>query len=179
MYDDDDNDQYDDNSGDAIGQLRAAHKAQAKQLKEALAALEAANETVGKLTTSVNSRTVADILVAKGVDPGVSKFLKDVDPTEEGISSWLTENGKLIGYDPTKGSDESSSEEPQQDEDLTPEQAELQAAMLRVQNQDANSAPGLINGDKKLEAISRLGENATSFDDVVKGLQDLHVITKH
>ena len=179
MYDDDDNDQYADNSGDAIGQLRAAHKAQAKQLKEALAALEAANETVGKLTTSVNTRTVADILVAKGVDPGVSKFLKDVEPTEEGINSWLADNGKLIGYDPTKGSNESSSEETPQGEDLTPEQAELQAAMLRVQNQDANSAPGLISGDKKLEAINRLGENATSFDDVVKGLQDLRVITKH
>lgn len=178
MYDDDDNDQYADNSGDAIGQLRAAHKAQAKQLKEALAALEAANETVGKLTTSVNSRTVADILVAKGVDPGVSKFLKDVEPTEEGISSWLTENGKLIGYDPTKGSDESSSEEPLQGEDLTPEQAELQAAMSRVQNQDANSAPGLLSGDKKLEAISRLGENATSFEDVVKGLKDLRIINQ-
>lgn len=176
MYDDDDTDQYADNSGDAIGQLRAAHKAQAKQLKDALAALEAANETVGKLTTSVNTRNVADILVAKGVDPGVSKFLKDVDPTEEGISSWLTENGKLIGYDPTKGSDESSSEEPQEDEDLTPEQAELQAAMLRVQNQDAHAAPGLINGDKRLEAISRVGENATSFDDVVKGLRDLHLV---
>ena len=179
MYDDDDNDQFDGNGSDAMGTLRAANKAQDKKIKELVANLEAANETVGKLTTSVNSRTVADILVAKGVDPGVSKFLKDVEPTDEGISSWLAENGKLIGYDPTKGSDESSSEEPQQDEDLTPEQAELQAAMSRVQNQDANSAPGLINGDKKLEAISRLGENATSFDDVVKGLQDLRVITKH
>lgn len=178
MYDDDDNDQYADNSGDAIGQLRAAHKAQAKQLKEALAALETANETVGKLTNSVNSRNVADILAAKGVDPGVSKFLKDVDPTEEGINTWLTENGKLIGYDPTKGSDESSDGEPQQDEDLTPEQAQLQAAMSRVQNQDANAAPGLIKGDKRLEAIARLGENATSFDDVVKGLKDLNIVKR-
>lgn len=176
MYDDDDNDQYADNSGDAMSTLRAAHKSQGKQLKEALAALEAANETVGKLTTSVNTRTVADILKGKGVDPGVSKFLKDVDPTEEGINTWLTENGKLIGYDPTKGSDEPASEEPLQDEDVTPEQAELQAAMSRVQNQDANSAPGLINGDKKLEAISRLGENAKSFEDVVKGFQDLRLI---
>jgi len=131
---------------------------------------------VGKLTTVNNTRTVADLLVAKGVDPGVSKFLKDVDPTEEGINTWLADNGKLIGYDPTKGSDESSSEEPAQDEDVSPEMAELQAAMARVQNQEASAAPGLISGDKKLDAINRLGQNATSFEDVVKGLQDLHIV---
>jgi len=177
MFDDEnDNDQYADNSGDAMSTLRAAHKSQGKQLKEALAALEAANETVGKLTTVNNTRTVADLLVAKGVDPGVSKFLKDVDPTEEGINTWLADNGKLIGYDPTKGSDEPTSGEPAQDEDVSPEMAELQAAMARVQNQEASAAPGLVNGDKRLEAIARLGENATSFDDVVKGLQDLHIV---
>ena len=54
--------------------------------------------------------------------------------------------------------------------------AELQAAMARVQNQEAQAAPGLVNGDKRLEAIARLGENATSFEDVVKGLKDLHVV---
>jgi len=177
MYDDDDNDQFDGNGSDAMGTLRAANKAQDKKIKELVASLEAANETVGKLTTVNNTRTVADLLVAKGVDPGVSKFLKDVDPTDEGISSWLAENGKLIGYDPTKGSDESSSEDSTpQGEALTPEQAELQAAMSRVQNQDANAAPGLISGDKRLEAIARVGENAKSFEDVVKGLQDLHIV---
>ena len=176
MYDDDDNDQYADNGSDAMGTLRAANKAQDKKIKELVANLEAANETVGKLTTVNNTRTVADLLVAKGVDPGVSKFLKDVEPTDEGISLWLAENGKLIGYDPTKGSDEPTSGEPAQDEDVSPEMAELQAAMARVQNQEASAAPGLVNGDKRLEAIARLGENATSFDDVVKGLKDLHIV---
>ena len=176
MYDDNDNDQYEDNGSDAMGTLRAANKAQDKKIKELVASLEAANETVGKLTTVNNTRTVADLLVAKGVDPGVSKFLKDVDPTEEGINTWLADNGKLIGYDPTKGSDEPTSGEPAQDEDVSPEMAELQAAMARVQNQEASAAPGLVNGDKRLEAIARLGENATSFEDVVKGLQDLHVV---
>ena len=176
MYDDDDNDQYADNGSDAMGTLRAANKAQDKKIKELVANLEAANETVGKLTTVNNTRTVADLLVAKGVDPGVSKFLKDVEPTDEGITTWLAENAELIGYDPTKGSDEPSSDEPAQDEDVSPEMAELQAAMARVQNQEASAAPGLVNGDKRLEAIARVGENATSFEDVVKGLKDLHVV---
>ena len=33
MYDDDDNDQYADNSGDAMSTLRAAHKTQGKQFE--------------------------------------------------------------------------------------------------------------------------------------------------
>jgi len=106
MYDDDDNDQFNDNSSDVMGTLRAANKAQAKQLKELAASLETATNSVTELTGKVNATTVAKLLAAKGVDPGVSSFMIGVEPNEESINTWLATNGKLIGYDPTKGSDD-------------------------------------------------------------------------
>jgi len=48
--------------------------------------------------------------------------------------------------------------------------------MAAVQNQEANAAPGLAAGQKGVEAVSRLGDNAKSFEDVEKGLKDLGII---
>lgn len=179
MYDDDDNDQFNDNSGtDVLAQLRAANKAQAKQIKELTGNLETAAKSVTELTGKVNATTVADMLKAKGIDPGVSKFLKDVEPTEESITTWLAENGKFIGYDPTKGSDEDDGGQQVAETDtaVSPEMAKLQAAMARVQNQEANAAPGLVAGAPGLDGLTRLGQNAKSFEDAEKGLRDLGII---
>jgi len=180
MYDDDDNDQFNNDSSDVVGTLRAANKAQAKQLKELIASLETATNSVTELTGKVNATTVAKLLAAKGVDPGVSSFMIGVEPNEESINTWLATNGKLIGYDPTKGSDEGSTDEvqpvAQEKTQVSPEMAALQAAMAAVQNQEANAAPGLAAGQKGVEAVSRLGDNAKSFEDVEKGLKDLGII---
>lgn len=180
MYDDDDDDQYgDSNSTDLVGQLRAANKAQAKQLKELTASLETATTSVAALTKTVNAGTVAGILKGKGVDPGVSKFLTDVEPTEEAINTWLADNGKLIGYDPTKGSDEAPDGQPVVTTDTTPvspEMAALQAAMARVQTAEANAAPGLLASAAGADAVTRLDQNVTSFADAEKGLRDLGII---
>ena len=179
MYDDDDDDQYgDSNSNDLVGQLRAANKAQAKQLKELTVSLETATTSVAALTKTVNAGTVADILKGKGVDPGVSKFLTDVEPTEEAINTWLADNGKLIGYDPTKGSDEATTDKPTVATvtTLSPEMAMLQAAMARVQTAEANAAPGLLSSAAGVDAVARLDQNATSFADAEKGLRDLGII---
>jgi hypothetical protein len=181
MYDDDDDNQFNDNNSggtDAVSQLRAANKAQAKRVKELEGLLETATTANTELTSKVNAVTVSDILKAKGVDPGISKFLKDVEPTEDSINTWLAENGKFIGYDPTKGSDEGDGGKAagEQEASVSPEMAELQAAMARVQAQEANAAPGLASGDKPLESLARLGQNAKSFEDVEKGLRDLGML---
>lgn len=179
MYEND-NDQYDDgNSTDLVKQLRAANKAQEKQVKELMASLETATASVTALTKTVNTGTVADILKGKGVDPGVSKFLIDVEPTEDAINTWLADNGKLIGYDPTKGSDAANGEQPvvtPTSTQVSPEMAQLQAAMARVQAAEANAAPGLLVNAAGEDAIARLGKNVTSFDDVTKGLRELNII---
>jgi hypothetical protein len=181
MYDDDDDNQFNDNSSggtDAVSQLRAANKAQAKRVKELEGLLETATATNTDLKGKVDAVTVSDILKTKGVDPGISKFLRDVEPTEDSINTWLAENGKFIGYDPTKGGDEGDGVPTTGDKEVpvSPEMAELQAAMARVQAQEANAAPGLASGDKPLDSLARLGQNAKSFEDVEKGLRDLGML---
>ena len=103
MYDDDDNDQFNDNSSDVMGTLRAANKAQAKQLKELAASLETATNSVTELTGKVNATTVAKLLAAKGVDPGVSSFMIGVEPNEESIKHMACHQRKVDWLRPHKG----------------------------------------------------------------------------
>lgn len=107
----------------------------------------------------------------------MSKFLTGVEPTEESINTWLADNGKLIGYDPTKGSDEDTGEVTPSvtGTPLSPEMAQLQAAMAEVQRREASAAPGVVSGGS-LDGVNRLGQNAKSFEDVVKGLKDLNIV---
>lgn len=185
MYGDDQ--EYDqsfgDNGQDAFGNLRKAKKADEKRIKDLEAELEAAKSEATDFKGKLGAVTVAEMLRTKGIDPGVSKFLKDVEPTKEALEGWLAENGKLIGYDPTKGAgDKGENGEPNGESEQngeiqeSPEMAELKAQMARVQQAEANAAPGSIAGAKDLEAILRLDQNATSFEDVEKGLKSIGLL---
>lgn len=182
MYDDDNSqyDQFDENDNTTLGNLRKADRAKAKQIKELETALAAATAEAATYRAKVDTATVAEILKAKGVNPGVSKFLADVEPTQEAIEGWLTENGKLIGYNPEEGAavsgeteGETHQEVSEANTSLSSEMSELQAAMAKAQKAEANAAPGAIAGDAALDNIKRLGQNATSFADVEKGLKEL------
>lgn len=72
--------------------LREAYKAEkerAKQLEDALA----------KVQRDLRQRTVRDVLVEKGVNPKLARFvLNDLDEVDEGsVAKWLDENGELFG----------------------------------------------------------------------------------
>ena len=118
------------------------------------------------------------MLADKGLDPGVSKFVKDVEPTQEALDAWLTENGKLFGYDPNKGSGDAEGGKTAEqvaaeaaaasagNNNLSPEMLAFQKALGNVQDQEANAATGNIAGDPATEALRRLGEGAKSIEDV-------------
>lgn len=185
-YGDDNYDQFSDDSGsEAFGNLRKAHKALEKRIKEVESERDEATERASGFKAKVDATTVSEMLRTKGIDPGVSKFLKDVEPTTEALETWLAENGKLIGYDPSKGAGEKSdtegepsgeASEKSNETQESPEMTELRAQMARVQQAEANAAPGSSAGAKDLDAILRLGQNATSFEDVEKGLKGIGLL---
>lgn len=88
-YDDDDD--FMEESGDVVKQLRKVNRTLEKRLKELEA--EASN-----LKTAQRQRTVKDVLSAKGVNPKVAAFIpQDIEPTEDAVSNWLNEYGDVFG----------------------------------------------------------------------------------
>ena len=91
-------DEFEFDSNDVLGQLRKANKAKEKQLKEIQTELE-------NLRKEKRERTISEVLTARGVNPKISKFIpQDIDLTEESLSSWLTEYGDVFGVSPTNQS---------------------------------------------------------------------------
>jgi hypothetical protein len=160
------------NSPDVVAQLRKALKAQQKANKEKDEALEAANTELATLRGTVTQTTLEKLLEAKGAKPGLAKFMKDVEATDESVTTWLTENGDFFGYKPGDAGAEKQEQAPSGSTGLSPEMEQILAAMKTVQNHEANAAPGLVVGDEKnLDFINRVGQNAHSFDDVEKAFR--------
>jgi len=86
-----DEDEFEFDSNDVLGQLRKANKAKEKQLKEI-------QEELANLRKEKRERTISEVLTARGVNPKISAFIpQDIDLTEESLSSWLTEYGDVFG----------------------------------------------------------------------------------
>lgn len=174
-FDYDDFDQFDGLQGnDLVGALRKQLKAAAKDNKTLREAQAEKDKALADLTAKVNGVTLESVLKEKGAKPQLAKFMKDVEPTEEAVSAWLAENGELFGYTPPKeGADQASGEGQQpQEQGFTPEMAAALAAMQKVQQQEANAAPGLLsNTNTPDDFIKRVGQEAKSFEDVVKAFQ--------
>lgn len=171
-FDYDDFDQFDGLQGnDLVGALRKQLKAAAKDNKTLKEAQAADKQALAELTQKVNGVTLESVLKEKGAKPQLAKFMKDVEPTEEAVSAWLSENGELFGYTPPKeGAAETNGETQQTGETgFSPEMTAALAAMQKVQAQEANAAPGLLsNTNTSDEFIKRVGTEAKSFEDVVK-----------
>jgi hypothetical protein len=91
-YDDEDDDfTQPEESVDVVKQLRKVNRTLEKRLKD----LEAEATT---LKTQTRSRTIKDVLSAKGVNSKVAAFIpQDIEPTEDAISNWLNEYGDVFG----------------------------------------------------------------------------------
>lgn len=88
-------DEFELDSNDVLGQLRKANKAKEKQLKEI-------QEELSNLRKEKRERTISEVLTARGVNPKISAFIpQDIDLTEESLSSWLTEYGDVFGVSQT------------------------------------------------------------------------------
>jgi hypothetical protein len=92
-YDDEDDD-FTEESGDVVKQLRKVNRTLEKRLKE----LE---QEASTLKTQTRQRTVKDVLSAKGINPKVAAFIpQDIDVSEEAVSKWLEEYGDVFGVKP-------------------------------------------------------------------------------
>ena len=93
-YEDDDDDiTTNDSSNDLVKQLRKAAKQKDKELQE----LRSQFET---LTKGQRERAIKDALAARGVNQKIASFIpQDIDPSEESVSKWLTENAEVFGID--------------------------------------------------------------------------------
>lgn len=159
---------------DLVGKLRKALKAQQKALNakdDEINTLKGENTTLkGQVTATSLERLLKD----KGAKPQLSKFMSGVEATEEAVTAWLSENGELFGYDPNsnQSGEAGAGAAEQQGAKLDPEMEAILAAMKQVQNQEANAAPGLNVGEEKnLDFLNRVGQNASSFEDVEKAMR--------
>src|SRR6476620_2878094 len=76
------------------------------------------NDVVGQLRKALKAQQ-------KAAEAGISKLMNGVEPTEESVTAWLSENGKFFGFDPEakpadKGA-EGSDPAPQSHPGLDPE----------------------------------------------------------
>jgi hypothetical protein len=95
-YEYDDEDDFTEESGDVVKQLRKVNRTLEKRLKE----LETEANT---FKVQARQRTVKDVLSAKGINPKVAAFIpQDIDVTEEAVSAWLDEYGDVFGVKPAE-----------------------------------------------------------------------------
>jgi hypothetical protein len=157
-----------------VGKLRKALKAQQKAAKDKESEIETLRGEVGTLRQGARTRTLGELLEAKGAKPALAKFMGDTEASEEAVESWLADNGELFGYTPKAKNDSAPVGQPgpqAQENQLTPEMEAILAAMTKTQGLEANAAPGVVSGEERdLDFINRVGQNATSFADVEKAL---------
>ena len=93
-YEDDDDDfttPVVDTNSDLIKQLRKANKQKEKELAELRSQFDG-------LSKAQRERAIKDVLESRGVNSKIAKFIpQDLDPTEESLSKWLSDNGDVFG----------------------------------------------------------------------------------
>lgn len=90
---------YDDDDDEAgqEDQRQSSVKSLRNQLKQVLAdnkQLKADNE---KLTSDVRKSNISTFFQTKGINPKLAKYVPvDIDPTEEALTKWVTDDGELF-----------------------------------------------------------------------------------
>jgi hypothetical protein len=168
------NDDVDDEQqgqGDGPADLRKAHRAATRKIKELESKITELTETNGKLSKRVRHLDIADLL-PKGVSPKVAKLIpEDVEPTADAVKAWLDEFGdvfniKVDDKDATVATTTSDDTDDTDDGDGTPTlDANTLAALAAFQNVSAGGTaiPTGAAGDLAAKAA-----NAKSFDDVIQ-----------
>lgn len=159
-----------------ISRLRKALKAQQKANKAQADELEATREEVLGLKKSVQRKSIAELLEAKGAKPSLAKYVGDIEPTEEAIEKWLDENGDDFGYKKpeaeTKPEGGTTDTGPTGQVEMPAELAQILAQMSTVQRQEASAIPGSTGLDDQMsEFLKSVEANATSFDDAEAALR--------
>ena len=159
LFDDDDDDELNDGgNGNDVASLRRAYNKSQKQNKELL-------KQLSDQADSIRTRTVKDVIQAKGLNPKIAAFLpKDIGTDELAITTWLTEFGDVFAppaasgdagvKTPPPGSEGQGALPP---DALAAQQiAAMQAAGIPVNVQDPVQMLAAIAAAKSPEDLSRL-----------------------
>lgn len=177
------NDDVDDEQqgqGDGPADLRKAHRAAARKVKELETQLAERDATIATLSKRVRSIDIADLL-PKGVSPKVAKLIpENVEPTADAVKAWLDEFGdvfniKVDDKTATEATTTSDDTDDTDDGDGTPTlDANTLAALAAFQNVSAGGTaiPTGAAGDLAAKAA-----NAKSLDDVVRILNESGIET--
>lgn len=144
-------DDFDDYDDGAINQVRRAHKAAVKRLKE----LESELQT---FRTESRKRTVADVLTSRGYNPKIADLIPDGVTSEAEVVSWLDERSDV--FQPTAVSSEGSRDEQMAD------QPDVQAPPGYQQFNDVVNAGQAPVGDES--QLLAMIQNAKSPDELNK-----------
>lgn len=97
---DNDDDQH---SGDGPADLRKAHRAAARRVKELEAELAARDEQIQKLTAKTRTVDLGELLQKNGANRKIARLVpKDVELTDEAVKAWLDENKDVLNITVTK-----------------------------------------------------------------------------
>lgn len=170
---------YDDDEQQNGGALRA-------QLEKALKDLKAAQEENAKLSKSVKTVTLDNLLRDKNVPANIQRWMKrdEIEPTPDAVDKWLAENGEDFGYKP--GVTETAAEKPSESQQVAATEAPTEpsvpsvltpediAQLERIQGLLAAGTGQTVFSDAADTAVatveSKLGPNA-SLEDVVAELR--------
>ena len=148
-YEYDDEDDFTEESGDVVKQLRKVNRTLEKRLKE----LESEAST---LKTQSRQRIVKDVLTQKGINPKVAAFIpQDLEPSEEALTSWINEYGDVFGVN---NNAEANTQE-QGKQASTPDLS----AQTRINNVVNGGMPSTPDEDAMAKIL-----NATSADELNK-----------
>lgn len=148
---DDDFEDYDDN---AISQVRKAHKAATKRIKE----LEA---ELGTLRVESRKRSVGDVLTSRGFNPKIADLIPSDLTSEDEIKAWLDDRADV--FQPANsggaGSDNTANEQSNGVQvELPPELARFNDVVSTGQapTGDENQMLAMIQAAKTPEDLNRL-----------------------
>ena len=150
-YDDYDDDDYGDGSN-ALAEVRKAHKAATRRIKE----LEA---ELGQFRTESRKRSVESVLTSRGFNPKIADLIPEGLTSSDEISAWLEERADVFQPTMSAGSDEPSDEQRQSPQMQEPHGMQQFSDVL-----NAGQAPSgeetqilqMIQSEKTTEELNKL-----------------------
>lgn len=172
FWTDDENDDFDEEQrSDGPADLRKAHRAATRKLKELEKQLAERDEQIKSLSGQVRGKSISDVLQAKGVNPKVAKLIPDdVEPSEESVSKWLDDWADVFNInvpDTANASDDAGGSQETQANELPNgvSQDDLTALEGVLSAGDGGGSPVPAGAVSKL--LSDVEGNAKSLDDVI------------
>ena len=180
FWNDDENDDFEEqHSGDGPADLRKAHRAATRKLKEMEKALAERDEQLKSLSKQVRGSSISEVLQAKGVNPKVAKLIPDdVEPNAESVTKWLDEWADVFNITVPDSADTSDNggasqagDSPQQVDGPSAEDLAAFTSALGASDGGTAVPTGAVS-----KLLSDVETNAKSFDDLLK-IMNAHGIT--